>query len=217
MYRYATEHHPEFVEKLKQLGARYIRTLPAEDDPNSPIGRSYKSAYNVASEEELEAKLVGMNGTTLEWNDDGSVRVMTQAVPAIRLVADHSQNYVFQYTFANSIIAAHLGWQDVRNDRHDALRFGNMEKMDESVLDSIAGFMERERILYTWKKGDILAINNMREFTTLHLCAILFSPVSLSLYVYLYKQLSCIVAIHLSENDVYLRQFGVLQPSLMSL
>lgn len=87
----------------------------------------------------------------------------TEAVPAIRLVADHAQNYVFQNTFANSIVAAFLGWQDSRNDRHEALRFGNMEKMPENVLESIAGFMERERVLYSWKKGDILALNNRRK------------------------------------------------------
>jgi hypothetical protein len=161
VYRYAMEHHPEFIVKLREHGARYIRTLPAEDDPTSPIGRSYKSAYNVASRQELEDKVAEMQGATCTWlEEDGSVRIMTQAVPAIRLVADHAQNYVFQETFSNSIIAAYLGWQDVRNDRHDALRFGNMEKMDETVLESIAGFMERERVMYTWKKGDIIAINN---------------------------------------------------------
>jgi hypothetical protein len=171
VYRYAQENHPEFISKLQQHGARYIRTLPTEDDPTSPIGRSYKSAYNVNSKEELEDKLASLQGSSCcTWLNDGSVRIMTPAVPAIRLVADHAENYVFQYTFSNSIIAAYLGWQDVRNDRHDALRFGNMDPMDEDVLESIAGFMERERVLYSWKKGDIIAINNMRKSVLSSLC-----------------------------------------------
>jgi len=160
VYRFAKENHPEFIAKLLEHGARYIRTLPAVDDPSSPIGRSYKNAYCVASPEELDEKLSVAHGCEWTWLPDGSVRVTTEAVPAIRLVADHAQNYVFQNTFANSIVAAYLGWQDSRNDRHEALRFGNMEKMPEDVLESIAGYMERERVLYSWKKGDILALNN---------------------------------------------------------
>jgi hypothetical protein len=139
--------------------------LPAEDDPSSPIGRSYKNAYCVSSRSELDDKLSNVPGTSWEWlEEDGSVRVTTEPVPAIRLVADPNRNYVFQETFANSVVAAFLGWQDSRNDRRDALRFGNMERMPEYVLESIAAFMERERVLYTWKKGDIMALNNQRTY-----------------------------------------------------
>mmetsp|Transcript_21635 Transcript_21635/g.45172 ORF Transcript_21635/g.45172 Transcript_21635/m.45172 type:complete len:393 (-) Transcript_21635:145-1323(-) len=35
-----------------------------------------------------------------------------------------------------------------------------MEKMPESVLQSIADFMHQHRVLHKWKKGDIMAINN---------------------------------------------------------
>lgn len=161
VYRFAKDNHPEFIEKLHAHGARYIRTLPAVTDPLSPIGRSYKETWNVADEKELEEKLSKIDGCSWEWlGTDGSVRITTEAVPAIRLVADHCQNYVFQHAFANSIIAAFLGWQDSRNDRHEALRFGDMTRMDESVLQSIADFMQSHRILYSWKQGDIIALNN---------------------------------------------------------
>jgi hypothetical protein len=70
-------------------------------------------------------------------------------------VTDHAQNYIFQHVFANSIVAAFLGWQDSRNNRHDALRFGNMDKMPEDVLQNIADFMQQHRVLYQWKKGDM--------------------------------------------------------------
>jgi D-xylose reductase len=162
VYRFAQETHPNFLAKLRDEGARYIRTLPAEDDPNSPIGRSYQNTWNVSTKEELETKLNTIEGCTYEWQPDGSVRVTTEAVPAIRLVADHAQNLVYQQTFANSIVAAYLGWIDVRNpDPREALRFGtSMDQMPEDVLQSIANFMQANRVLYTWKKGDIMALNN---------------------------------------------------------
>ncbi|CAB9501286.1 Deoxymugineic acid synthase 1 [Seminavis robusta] len=160
VYKFAKDNHPEFIEKVMKHGARYIRTLPAEDDPSSPIGRSYKNTWNVKSAAELDKKLGDIEGCTWEWQPDGSVRVCTEAVPAIRLVTDHASNHVFQWTFANSIVAAYLGWEDSRNDRHDALRFGNMDKMDESILQDIADYMERSRVLHDWKDGDIMAVNN---------------------------------------------------------
>jgi len=77
------------------------------------------------------------------------------------MIADHEQNNVFQYTFCNSVVAAYLGWEDSRNDRKEALTFGNHEKMPEDVLESIATFMQENRVIYPWKAGDILALQNM--------------------------------------------------------
>ena len=101
-----------------------------------------------------------IDGCEWKWLPDGSVRITTEAVPGLRLVADHAQNYIFQHAFANSIVAAYLGWQDTRNDRHEALQFGNQERIDEAVLESIAGYMESHRVLYPWKAGGIMAVNN---------------------------------------------------------
>jgi diketogulonate reductase-like aldo/keto reductase len=160
VYRFVNDNFPEFIHKLQELGVRYTRTLPEATDPTSPIGRSYKETWNVDSRETLEEKLSRIDGCSWHWNDDGSVRITSEVLPGLRLIPDHCNNYVFQYAFANSIIAAYLGWQDERNDRHDALHFGDMTKMDEDILQAIAEFMESQRILYDWKKGDILALNN---------------------------------------------------------
>lgn len=37
--------HPEFVEKLEELGLIYTRVLGAGDDPSSPIGRGWQSTF----------------------------------------------------------------------------------------------------------------------------------------------------------------------------
>lgn len=159
VYRFAKENHPEFIQKLQDEGARYIRTLPAKTDPDSPIGRSYQQTWNVETKEELEAKLSKIEGCSWEWIGE-NVRITSEAVPAVRLVGEHIENFVFQNVFANSIVAAYLGWQDCRNDRHEALLFGDKTKMDTNVLESIAKFMNDHRVLYDWKKGDIMALNN---------------------------------------------------------
>mmetsp|Transcript_44357 Transcript_44357/g.53595 ORF Transcript_44357/g.53595 Transcript_44357/m.53595 type:complete len:659 (-) Transcript_44357:197-2173(-) len=163
VYRFVANEHPDYMTKLKKCGVRYVRTLPSRDDPSSPIGRSWKSTWCVDSREELERSLRAKEGCSWVWNDaDESVRVTSEAVPGIRLVTDGNcgGNQVYQYTFCNSIVAAYLGWQDCRNDRHEALRFGNGDKMPESVLQSIADFMQEHRVMYKWKKGDVMALNN---------------------------------------------------------
>lgn len=157
VYRYTAEHYPAFLTMLLAHGARYTRTLPAADDASSPIGRSYQNTWRVANREELDAKLATQDGVKWHWLDDGSVRITSQAVPAIRLVGAHAvgQNLIYQYVFANSIVAAYLGWQDVRNDRLQALTFGNGDAMPRNVLESIANFMQNHRVVFPWQKGDM--------------------------------------------------------------
>ena len=160
VYRYTAEHFPAFLEKLQTHGARYTRTLPAVDDPSSPIGRSYQNTWHVSSPAELDAKLAAQPGGDMTWHwlDDGSVRVTTAAVPALRLVRTTSpsaHNLVYQYVFCNSIVAAHLGWQDARNDRFQALSFGNGDPMPHDVLEQIAEFMHQHRVVFPWQKGDM--------------------------------------------------------------
>lgn len=162
VYRFVKENHPSFMEKLTAYGAKYIRTLTKADDPTSPIGRSYFNTYAVETKEELEAKLNSINGLKYEWlpGPDEELRVTSEAVPAVKLIREHEKSAVYQHTFHNAVIAAFTGWQDDRNDRLKAVRFGNDEEMPRDVLESIASYMEAKKISYRWKKGDIFCLNN---------------------------------------------------------
>ena len=146
--------HPYF------LRARYVRTLPAEDDKASPIGRSFYNTYQVSTVDELEAKLNDVEGLEYSWLPDGSLRVASEPVPAVRLITEQGEHSIHQWTFHNSVIAAFIGWEDCRNDRKKAVRFGNDDPMDEHVLNAIAQFMEENKISYQWQKGDFFALNN---------------------------------------------------------
>ena len=69
------------MDKLKKFGARYKRTLPAEDDPESPIGRSFYNAYQVDNKIDLEKKLNTIAGLDYEWMPEGSLTVTTEPIP----------------------------------------------------------------------------------------------------------------------------------------
>ena len=134
--------------------------MPKEDDPESPIGRSFYNTYQVSTKEDLERKLDGIPGLEYDWQSDGSLKVVSEAIPAIRYIEEHHYHSIYQNTFHNSVIAAFLGWEDCRNNRKQAVRFGNDEAMDESVLEAIAGFMEENKVSYKWQKGDFFCLNN---------------------------------------------------------
>ena len=68
VYQFAETNHPEFISKLKEVGVRYIRTLPKEEDKSSPIGRSYKDSWGVTSKEELNSKLSNIKGCEWKWD-----------------------------------------------------------------------------------------------------------------------------------------------------
>lgn len=160
VYRFANDNYPEFMEKLTLHGARYTRTMPAEDDKTSPIGRSFYNTYQVTNMVDLETKLKGIAGLEYEWTTDGSLTVTTEPIPAVKMFEQQHGHGIYQWTFHNSVIAAWIGWADSRNDRTKSVRFGNDEEMDPNILDSIAVFMSANKVSYQWKRGDMFAINN---------------------------------------------------------
>lgn len=105
-------------------------------------------------------KLDKIAGLEYEWQPDGSLTVITEPIPAVRMIEQQHNHAVYQWTFHNSVIAAFLGWQDSRNDRMNAVCFGNNEAMDSHILDDIAKFMDENKVSYRWKKGDVFALNN---------------------------------------------------------
>lgn len=45
IYEKTFEAYPQEMGRIEELGVRYIRVLPEEDDPTSAIGRGWKSTY----------------------------------------------------------------------------------------------------------------------------------------------------------------------------
>jgi len=96
-----------------------------------------------------------MTGLEYSWLPDGSLYVISEPVPAVRFIEAQSGHSIYQWTFHNSVIAAFIGWEDCRNDRKKAVRFGNDDPMDENILDAIAKFMEENKTSYKWEKGSL--------------------------------------------------------------
>ena len=163
VYQYFSTNHPEFAAKVEKLGLRYVRIMPCDDDPTSAIGRGWKSTYLSADQRSLEmdemkaiaeAKMKEL-GIEFEWLESGNLKTITAVLPGVR-----TEEKTGKKVFFNSMVAAFLGWVDCRNDPTKAVMLGDNTYVDATVIGDVAKFMERERVMLPWKKGDVMIVNN---------------------------------------------------------
>ncbi len=155
VYRYIHKKYPEFEMKLKSLGVRYIRILPSENDLSSPLGRGWKSTYEVETKKELEEKLSKMIGIEYLWLDKGNISIKSEVLPAIFYNEETKEHIFF-----NSLIAAFNGWQDKRNNRLKSICYGDNSEIENDILKDITNFMENNKVCWKWMEGDIIWIDN---------------------------------------------------------
>ncbi len=154
VYRRFHKINPEFAEKLEDVGVKYVRVMPSEDDPSSAIGRSWRSTFLTDNRAEAEEKMQAV-GTTWEWLEGDNLRTTTAVIPAIRTDVRNGQK-----TFFNSVVAAYTGWTDERNDPTQAVRCGDDTPVDREAVLATAEAMREDSVAFKWEKGDVLFIDN---------------------------------------------------------
>ncbi|MEO0417846.1 MAG: TauD/TfdA family dioxygenase [Pseudomonadota bacterium] len=152
------EQSPTFVARLEAEGVRYTNVMPGSDDAGSGQGRSWRSTLSVETKQEAEARLSQL-GYSWAWLEDGSLRVTTAALPAIRTLADGRK------TFFNQLIAAFRGWSDSRNDPNKAITFGGGEAIMAEHMAPAIKAADELTALCEWQPGDVALVDN---FTVMH-------------------------------------------------
>ena len=155
VYRYIHDKYPEFEQKLKTFGVRYIRILPKDNDLASPLGRGWKSTYNVNTKIELEEKLSRIIGMEYIWLNEDNISITSEILPAIFFNEETKEHIFF-----NSLIAAFNGWQDKRNNRLKSICYGDNSEMEKDILEDVTNFMEVNKISWKWMEGDFIWIDN---------------------------------------------------------
>ena len=152
------EQSPAFVARLEAEGVRYTNVMPGSDDAGSGQGRSWRSTLSVGDQGAAEARL-GELGYSWEWLEDGSLRVTTAALPAVRTLEDGRK------TFFNQLIAAFRGWADSRNDPNKAITFGGGEAITSRDMAPAISLADELTYDLGWQAGDVALIDN---FTVMH-------------------------------------------------
>ena len=143
----------EFVRKCEQLGVRYSNVMPASDDPESGQGRSWKSTLDATNVSAAEARLDKL-GYSYDWLDDGSLRVTTAVLPAVRTLSDGRQ------VFFNQLIAAYRGWQDSRNEASKSICFGDGSEISAASMELAIAISDRLSFDLAWQSGDMIVLDN---------------------------------------------------------
>ncbi|MDJ0979216.1 MAG: TauD/TfdA family dioxygenase [Erythrobacter sp.] len=149
---------PDFLARLEAEGVRYTNVMPGDDDAGSGQGRSWRSTLSVATSEEAETRLMEL-GYSWAWLEDGSLRVTTAALPAVRALRDGRRS------FFNQLIAAFRGWSDSRNDPNKAITFGEGEPITAEDMAPAIALADELTVDCEWQAGDVALVDN---FTVMH-------------------------------------------------
>ncbi|MEE2755458.1 MAG: TauD/TfdA family dioxygenase [Myxococcota bacterium] len=154
VYERFSKSSPEFAKKVEELGVKYRRVMPDQDDHSSPIGRSWRSTFLTDDPAEAEEKMRSI-GTSWNWQGDGNLYTETAIVPAIR-----TEERTGIKTFYNSVVAAYTGWVDERNDPKNAVVCGDDSPVDHAAVMEAHSAMQEECVAFKWQRGDVLLIDN---------------------------------------------------------
>ncbi len=151
-------HHPQLAHNCERLGLRYSHTMPAEADAASGMGRSWRDTLGVADQHAAESRLTAL-GYTWQWQEDGSLRVTTPRLPAVRELGNGRKS------FFNQLIAAYCGWQDSRNDPSKSITYGDGSPLDAQAVAGAVALANQLSRDVEWQQGDIALLDN---FAVMH-------------------------------------------------
>lgn len=148
---------PESVKELSERRIRYARTLPAQSDTGSPIGRSWRDTYG-PTKDDVEAALSGKGEWTWLENDD--LRILS---PPRQMFSTDRRG---RPTFFNSAVAARKGWKDVRNDPEKSIVYADtcepLNTEAKMLLDAASHYMDANAVRVQWQAGDLLLLDNQQ-------------------------------------------------------
>lgn len=153
LFQKMEEEIPEFATACEEKGLLYTNIMPAENDPNSGMGRSWQSTFRAETKEEAESRLLEL-GYSWEWLDDGCLKATTPVLPAVRVLPDGRK------TFYNQLIAAFKGWKDSRNDPSKAITLGDGTPLDKAAVLKAADLAEEITFDVPWQSGDVALVDN---------------------------------------------------------
>jgi hypothetical protein len=158
LFERLAERCPQFAKDCVEKGLRYSNVMPAENDPNSGMGRSWKSTLRAKTRDEAEARLREIS-YDWQWLPDGCLRATTPVLPAVRDLGDGRKS------FFNQLIAAFQGWKDERNDPSKAIRFGDGSPLDKGAVNTATELAYEMAFDMPWQRGDAVIVDN---FVTMH-------------------------------------------------
>jgi alpha-ketoglutarate-dependent taurine dioxygenase len=147
-----------FARDCEAKGLKYTNVMPAENDANSGMGRSWQSTLRSQTREQAESRLRQL-GYSWQWLEDGSLRATTPVLAAVRKISNG------RTSFFNQLIAAAQGWKDTRNDPSKSITFGDGSPLDREAVNVATQIGEELSFDVPWQNGDVALVDN---FVAMH-------------------------------------------------
>ena len=154
LFERLAERCPKFARDCEVKGVNYSNVMPSENDPQSGMGRSWKSTFRADSREQAEERLRSIN-YSWEWLPDDCLRATTPVFAAVREVAPGRK------VFFNQLIAAFQGWKDDRNDPAKSIRFGDGTSLDREAMNVATELAYELAFDLPWQRGDAVLVDNL--------------------------------------------------------
>ena len=151
------QEHPRFIEDCETKGLKYSHVMPAEDNPQSGMGRSWRSTFRATERDDCEARMAEL-GYSARWLPNGSVVGTTPVLDGIRQLADGRR------TFFNQLIAASQSW-DGEAESSRPITFGDDSELDLKAVTAACRIAEELTFDLFWQQGDVALVDN---YVTMH-------------------------------------------------
>lgn len=158
VYREMAAKEPDFVRRLHKDEVCGVRVMPDEDDKESYLGTSWKSALQVKTREEAEKVATEAGYFDHQWQSNGALKTKTRPLPGFRI--DKKSGKVM---FFNTV---HIAYEGL-NDRHNtepkkASIFRNGDYMPARAMDNLKEALWSNSVQFKWQAGDVLVVDNIQ-------------------------------------------------------
>lgn len=137
------------------VGVTYERTLPFEDDPSSPIGKSWRRVFQSDTKTVVEAALE-RSELQWKWRSNASLWVRSRRMPAFTTLGDDER------VFSNSMFSVSRTWNDARNRGVECIRFENGESIPASYVEDLHAAAWKTRYECRLQARELLVVDNLR-------------------------------------------------------
>lgn len=153
----------EVSDPFRERGVTYIRNLHA----GQGFGPSWMDTFETEERADVEEH-AERNGMSIEWMDDGSVRLSNTRPATMKHPvtgeevwfnqADQFHPSTHPAEVYDSMMALYKGREE---SMPQFVTFGDGSEIPEEMLDTIRSVTEEHLVLEPWQKGDLVLVDNM--------------------------------------------------------
>jgi alpha-ketoglutarate-dependent taurine dioxygenase len=156
LYKLIAEREPQFLAKVIEKKIRYLRIIDSKNDPNfsHAYQRGWEDIFETNDRSIAEQRAKDTGTDTIEWLPNGSMKVISKPLDAIR-----PHPITKELTWFNSVVLLHPCIYGTKDKPWRSI-YGDFTELEEESILNIYKISEEEGVRLKWNKGDVMLIDN---------------------------------------------------------